>query len=131
MKTESQAAHRSYRLRNWDRKRHVFHHLSPLSPCPEMPKRVWMSIRKTLEKRLYHGYGTYKMRLSCFFVPLKRALAPASAIDELSSGSKGAIVEAIIGNDDVPFFWCLACIEAKEEEKKELLSRIIDLWVTI
>jgi len=54
-----------------------------------------------------------------------------SAIRELSSGLKGAIVEAIIGNNDVAFFWCLACIEAEEEEKKELLSRSIDLWVTI
>ena len=54
-----------------------------------------------------------------------------SAINELSSGSKGAIVEAIIGSDDVAFFWCLACIEAEEEEKKELHTRIIDLWVNI
>ncbi len=67
-----------------------------------------------------------------FFCAIEEVLRyhlTVSAISELSSGSKGAIMEAIVGNDDVAFF-CLACIEAEEEEK-ELLSRIIDLWVTI
>ncbi len=44
---------------------------------------------------------------------------------------KSNIVDATVGNNDVAFYWCLACIEAEEEEKKELLSRIVDLWVTI
>lgn len=39
--------------------------------------------------------------------------------------------ESHLGNDDVAFFWFLTCIEAEEEGKKELLSSIIDLWVTI
>ena len=67
----------------------------------------------------------------CAIEEVIRTHLTVSAINELSSGSKGAIVEAIIGSDDVAFFWCLACIEADEEEKKELLTRIIDLWVTI
>ena len=69
-----------------------------------------------------------------FFCAIEEVLRnhlTVSAISELSSGSKGAIVEAIVGNDDVAFFWCLACIEAEEEEKKKLLSRSIGLWVTI
>ena len=60
-----------------------------------------------------------------------RSFAPISAIKELSFGRKSNIVDAIVGDDDVAFYWCLACIEAEEEEKKELLFRIVDLWVTI
>ena len=69
-----------------------------------------------------------------FFYAIEEVLRnhlTVSAISELSSGSKSAIGEAIVGNDDVAFFWCLACIEAGKKRRRKLLSRIIDLWVTI
>ena len=61
------------------------------------------------------------MRLSCFFCAIEEVIRThltVSAINILSSGLKGAIEEAIIGSDDVAFFWCLACIEAGEEERR-------------
>ncbi len=69
-----------------------------------------------------------------FFCAIEEVLLShlkVSAIKELSNGTKSNIVDAIVGNDDVAFYWCLACVQAEEEEKKELLSRIFDLWVTI
>ncbi len=67
----------------------------------------------------------------CAIEEVLRSHLKVSAIKELSYGTKSNIVDAIVGNDVVASYWCLACIEAEEEEKKEFLSRIVDLWVTI
>ena len=67
----------------------------------------------------------------CAIEEVLRSYLKVSAIKELSSGRKSNIIDAIVGDDVVAFYWCLACVEAEEEEKKELLFRIVDLWVTI
>ena len=41
------------------------------------------------------------------------------------------VVGAIISNNDVAFYWSMLCTGAGDKEKDELLSRIVDLWVTI
>ena len=40
-------------------------------------------------------------------------------------------MNAIIGSDDVAFYWCMVCLEAEEEEKEVLLYKTVELWVNI
>ncbi len=52
-----------------------------------------------------------------FFCAIEEVLCShlkVSAIKELSYGTKSNIIDAIVGNDAVASYWCLACIEAEE-----------------
>ena len=60
-----------------------------------------------------------------------RSYLKVSRVKEISDGAKMGIVGAIISNADVAFYWSMLCTGAGDEEKEELLSRIVDLWVTI
>jgi len=65
--------------------------------------------------------------LFCAIEEELRSFLKVSALKELSAGMKKAIVAAITGSDDVAFYWCMLCTEVEEEEKEELLARIVDL----
>ena len=52
-------------------------------------------------------------------------------VTEDSSEGKSAIIEFVIKNDDVQFYWSMLSIDVEEEHNSELLQHIVQLWLTI
>ena len=80
--------------------------------------------------------GLWHIKSGTFFLFCAKAeelhsYLKVSRVKEISDGAKMEIVGAIISNDDVAFYWSMLCTGAGDKEKDELLSRIVDLWVTI
>ena len=69
--------------------------------------------------------------LFCAIEEKLRSYLKVSRMEKISDGAKMEIAGTIISNDDDAFYWSMLCIGAGDEEKDELLSRIVDLWVTI
>ena len=67
--------------------------------------------------------------LFCAIAEELHSYLKVSRVKEISDGAKMEIMGAIISNDDVAFYWSMLCTGAGDEEKGELLSRIVDLWV--
>ena len=51
-----------------------------------------------------------------------------SDVREISDGVRDAIVSAIVISDDVAFYWCMLYTNEGNEEKDELLLRIVNLY---
>ena len=52
-------------------------------------------------------------------------------VTEASSEGESAIIEFVIKNDDVQFYWSMLSIDMEEEHNSELLQHIVQLWLTI
>ena len=52
-------------------------------------------------------------------------------VTEASSEGESAIIEFVINNDDVQFYWSMLSIDMEEEHNSELLQHIVQLWLTI
>lgn len=73
--------------------------------------------------------GTF--HLFCAIEEELRSYFKVSGVKEISDGARDTIVRAICSSDDVAFYWCMLCTDGGDEEKDELLLRIVNLWVTI
>ena len=83
---------------------------------------------RAVDRGLWHiKLGTFF--LFCAIEEELRSYLKVSRVKEISDGAKMEIVGAIIRND-VAFYWSMLCTGAGDN-KDELLSRIVDLWVTI
>ena len=84
--------------------------------------------------RAVDGGGLWQIKSGTFFLFCAiaeelRSYLKVSRVKEISDGAKMEIVGAIISNDDGAFYWSMLCTGAGDEEKDQLLSRIVDLWV--
>lgn len=49
----------------------------------------------------------------------------------LASSNEGKIVQSVLSNEDVLFFWCLVSIHFSDELSEVVLKYIVQLWITI
>ena len=50
---------------------------------------------------------------------------------ELTPSNEGKILQSVLSNEDVLFFWCLVSSNFSDELSKAVLNYIVQLWITI
>ena len=71
----------------------------------------------------YHFFHAVEMNVRRHF---SKTSAPT-----LSAGSKAALVESIVSEEDVLFYWSIISAKWEEKEEQILLWMLIEMWVTV